>query len=152
MTSHSGTQTILRFHTPGMARTRAARLTATGADLLITPNCNAAIRQLRSTTETKVLWIDSICIDQSPEAVEERNIQVALMGDICKSAARVVVWLGPSNERVERALHQVMDIAIITRSEPVSLANRRLVQGRLLEYIRRLAESELWTTCSGHTC
>lgn len=123
-----------------------------GANLLITPNCNAAIRQLRSATETKVLWIDSICIDQSADAVEERNTQVALMGDIYKSAARVVVWLGSSNERVERALRQVMDIAMVTRSEPASLANRRRIQGKLHEYTRGIAESEWWTTCYGHTC
>ena len=96
---------------------------------------------MRSAAEIRVLWIDSICIDQTPEAVKERNVQVALMGDIYKSAARVVVWLGPSNERVERALRQIIDIAMITRSDPVSLANRRLVQGRLLEHTRKLAES-----------
>lgn len=113
-----------------------------GAILLITPNCNAAIRQLRSATKVEVLWIDSICIDQTPEAVEERNAQVALMGDIYKSAARVVVWLGSSNERVERALRQVMDIAMVTRSAPQSLANRRLIQGRLHDFTRTLSESK----------
>jgi hypothetical protein len=113
-----------------------------GANLLITPNCDAAIRQLRSAAETRVLWIDSICIDQTPEAVEERNVQVALMGEIYKSAARVVVWLGPSNERVERALRQVIDIAMVTRSAPQSLANRRLIQGRLHDFTRSLSESK----------
>lgn len=123
-------------------QTPSCEVDCNGAKLLVTPNCNAAIRQLRSTTEVKVLWIDSICIDQSTEAVEERNMQVALMGDIYKSAARVVVWLGPSNERVQRALHQVLDIAMVTRSEPASLANRRLVQGKVREYTRRIAESK----------
>lgn len=112
-----------------------------GGSLLITPNCNVAIRQLRSATETRDLWIDSICIDQTPEAVDERNVQVALMGDIYKSAARVVVWLGASNERVERALWQVMDIAMVTRSAPQSIANRRLIQQRLHDYTRNLQES-----------
>ncbi|KAJ4992593.1 DNA repair helicase [Stagonosporopsis vannaccii] len=102
----------------------------------------AAILMLdKSVTETRLFWIDSICIDQTPEAVEERNVQVALMGDIYKSAARVVVWLGSSNEHVERALRQVMDIAMVTRSAPQSIANRRLVQQRLHEYTRNLQDS-----------
>jgi hypothetical protein len=52
-----------------------------GANLLITPNCDAAIRQLRSATAIRILRIDSICIDQTPEAIEECNVQVALMGE-----------------------------------------------------------------------
>lgn len=114
-----------------------------GGVLLITRNCDAAIRQLRDAIETKLLWIDSICIDQTPTAVAERNVQVAMMGQIYKSAAKVVVWLGPGNERVERALCQVMDIAMIARSVPQSeaRANRRLVQQRLHDYTRNLSES-----------
>ncbi len=53
-----------------------------GDSLLVTTNCEAALRELRDSTETTKLWIDSICIDQSRDAVEERNIQVALMGEI----------------------------------------------------------------------
>lgn len=115
-----------------------------GGCLLITPNCNAAIRQLRSATEIEVLWIDSICIDQNntPEAIEERNVQVAMMGEIYKSAARVVAWLGPGNEQVERALRQIMDIAMVVRSAQPSLENRRMVQQRLHDYTRTLSESE----------
>jgi hypothetical protein len=65
------------------------------------------------------------------------------MGQIYKSAARVVVWLGPSDERVERALCQVMDIAMIARSVPQSVvrANYRLVQLRLRDYTPNLPES-----------
>ena len=113
-----------------------------GGSLLITPNCEEAIRQLRSAKETQVLWIDSICIDQTPEAVKERNIQVALMGEIYKSAARVVVWLGSGNERVERALQQIMNIAMITRSAPRDLANRKMIQEKLRTYTRNLSDSE----------
>lgn len=65
-----------------------------GCVMLITPNCDAAIRNLRSGIEVQVLWIDSIYIDQSEEVGVERNSQVALMGEIYKSAAKVVIWLG----------------------------------------------------------
>ncbi|KAJ8118188.1 hypothetical protein OPT61_g794 [Boeremia exigua] len=120
-------------------QTPSKEINCGGGSLFITPNCDVAIRQLRSPTEIKILWIDSICIDQTPDAVSERNVQVALMGDIYKSAARVVVWLGPGDERIERALRQVMDIALVTKSAPQSLANRRLIQGRLYEYVRTMS-------------
>lgn len=42
------------------------------------------------------LWIDAICIDQT--CIPERNHQVSFMGDIYRSATRVIVWLGPESE------------------------------------------------------
>ncbi|KAL7954059.1 heterokaryon incompatibility domain-containing protein [Trichoderma compactum] len=42
------------------------------------------------------LWIDGISIDQTPTA--ERSAQVALMRDIYKQVAEVVVWLGEEDE------------------------------------------------------
>ena len=78
---------------------------------LVTPNCESAIRRLRDTTNVVTLWIDSICINQSLDAVEERNIQVALMGEIYKCAKRVVVWLGESNPMKEKAMKSIKYIS-----------------------------------------
>jgi hypothetical protein len=117
--------------------------------MLITPNCDAAMRSLRSATEIQVLWIDSICIDQTREAVVERNGQVALMGEIYKSAAKVVIWLGQSNERVEAAIHQVMELAHIAQTGNVgdrgaiNYANRRATQVALRERVERISSSKL---------
>ena len=82
-----------------------------GYSLLVTANCEAALRELRHPSETTKLWIDSICIDQARDAVKERNTQVALMGEIYKCAKRVVVWLGQSDIRIRVALDLVMQIA-----------------------------------------
>ena len=123
-----------------------------GHAMLITPNCDAAIRSLRSATEIQVLWIDSICIDQSREAVVERNGQVALMGEIYKSAAKVVIWLGQSNERVEAAIHQVMELAHIAQTgnvgdgRAINYANRRATQNALRERVERISSSKLPVT------
>ncbi|KAI1778623.1 heterokaryon incompatibility protein-domain-containing protein [Hypoxylon cercidicola] len=69
--------------------------------LPITANCDAAMRRLRRTSEDRVLWIDSICIDQTPEGVEERNTQVAMMGDIYENASNVLIWLGEGDEKTD---------------------------------------------------
>jgi hypothetical protein len=113
-----------------------------GDSLLVTANCEAALRELRDPAETTKLWIDSICIDQrrDPVAERERNIQVALMGEIYKCAESVVVWLGPSDIRIRRALDLVIEIARSPEEEAV--ANRRHAQRRLREKAEEISHSE----------
>ena len=60
--------------------------------VLVTPNCDAALRHLRLRLRSRVLWIDAICIDQ--QSVREKNEQVPMMGEIYRAATRCVVWLG----------------------------------------------------------
>jgi len=65
-------------------------------ELLITPNCDEALRYLRLSDRSRTLWIDAICIDQgdSEESVLERNNQITLMGEIYRNAERTLCWLG----------------------------------------------------------
>jgi hypothetical protein len=58
----------------------------------ITRNSVTALRYLRHAKSDRVLWMDSICIDQS--SVQDRNHQVNLMCDIYSNADRVLIWLG----------------------------------------------------------
>jgi hypothetical protein len=111
-----------------------------GDSLLVTANCEAALRELRDPSETTKLWIDSICVDQSRKAVKERNTQVALMGEIYKCAKRVVVWLGKSDIRIRLALDLVMEIASLTES--CTMENRRHRQRRLREKAEEISNSE----------
>lgn len=67
-----------------------ARLNA--IDFAITPNVDAALRRLRSTSEPVSLWVDLLCIDQSNN--DEKATQVPLMGDIYRQANHVWIWLG----------------------------------------------------------
>lgn len=60
--------------------------------ILVTPNCAAALRSLRSESESRALWIDAVCIDQ--ENKDEVNDQVAMMTDIYRKAKNVILWLG----------------------------------------------------------
>ena len=65
-----------------------------GREILVTPNCEDALRNLRIAHRPRALWIDAICIDQ--ESMAEKSVQVPLMGDIYRLAKQAVVWLGPS--------------------------------------------------------
>ncbi|KAL7906018.1 heterokaryon incompatibility protein domain-containing protein [Trichoderma velutinum] len=93
------------------AQTPSQPIECDGATLLITQNCMAAMRRLRSMGDL-TLWIDGICIDQTSTA--ERSAQVALMRDIYKQAAEVVVWLGEEDEPSKRAIRCLEDIALMS--------------------------------------
>lgn len=64
-----------------------------GNRLLITPNLRVVLEKLRSTTESRILWVDAVCINQ--EDIPERGKQVALMTQIYREATSVLMWIGP---------------------------------------------------------
>lgn len=67
-----------------------------GQTVLITPNCASALRRLRKSRRVRPFWIDAVCINQSD--TQERNAQVAVMGDIFKNSAWVFAWLGEGTD------------------------------------------------------
>ncbi|KAH6977365.1 heterokaryon incompatibility protein-domain-containing protein [Ilyonectria sp. MPI-CAGE-AT-0026] len=77
-------------------------ITCDSQTLLITPNCESALRHLRHRFTRRVLWIDAICIDQ--QSVEEKNGQVPLMGEIYTTAKSVIIWLGSGQPKDEDLL------------------------------------------------
>ncbi|KAF9876324.1 hypothetical protein CkaCkLH20_06267 [Colletotrichum karsti] len=64
--------------------------------LAITVNCANALRRLRSPNRSRMLWVDSICINQ--ENIEERSQQVGIMQYIYATALRVLIYLGEDPE------------------------------------------------------
>jgi ankyrin repeat protein len=63
-----------------------------GRILRITPNLKAALRRLRLPKESRLLWVDAVCINQ--DDIAERNRQVSMMTDIYRSAQIVIFWIG----------------------------------------------------------
>ena len=68
----------------------------------VTPNLEVALRYLRKPLQSRVLWIDAICIDQ--KNLTEKSHQVSMMRDIYKNASRVLVWLGESDRDIRKAM------------------------------------------------
>jgi len=77
---------------------KSNKINIKGDALAITKNLDAALRGVRSTTRTRVLWVDAICIDQ--EYVLERNHQVNMMKRIFSQASSVIVWLGSAQPEI----------------------------------------------------
>ncbi|KUI68296.1 Heterokaryon incompatibility protein 6, OR allele [Cytospora mali] len=63
-----------------------------GRTLKITANLHEALRQTRLPTERRVLWADSICINQND--ITEKGQQVRLMGRIYRQSQRALITLG----------------------------------------------------------
>lgn len=73
-------------------------VSCSGMTILVTENCEAALRRFRPWTkgDFRLLWIDSICINQEERNTTEKSQQIRLMGEIYAKARRVLVWLVPS--------------------------------------------------------
>ena len=65
-----------------------------GDTLHITQSCESLLYGLRRRFRRRLLWIDSVCIDQSN--VTERSQQVSVMHEVYTSAHRVLIWLSVS--------------------------------------------------------
>jgi hypothetical protein len=76
--------------------------------LNITPNLAKALRSLRYKNNTRVLWIDSVCINQEDD--NERSDQLPLMDQIYMRAENVCVWLGDADETSELAFQHINNV------------------------------------------
>lgn len=85
-----------------------------GGRILVTPNCAAALRSLRSESDSRVLWIDAVCIDQ--ENTEEVNHQVAMMTDIYRKAKNVIMWLGSIEGNVQSFRKVFAGISLLSKA------------------------------------
>ena len=65
--------------------------------LNITRSLGACLRRQRNETDSIMLWIDQICINQ--DRVREKEQQVLLMGLIFGRAWNTVIWLGSHPDR-----------------------------------------------------
>ncbi|KAI4089914.1 MAG: hypothetical protein L6R37_007970 [Teloschistes peruensis] len=68
------------------------------SQLRITQNLAGALLRLRRQEASRLLWIDSICINQ--DDVHEKNHQVRIMTQIYRNASRVLIYLGEKSETI----------------------------------------------------
>lgn len=64
--------------------------------LSVSRTVETLFHHLSSYTESRVLWIDQICINQADDA--EKSSQVPLMRDIYSNATNTIVWLDDVDE------------------------------------------------------
>ena len=74
-----------------------------GGNFEVSENLWAALWFLRDANEKRVLWADTICIDQTN--IAEKNHQAQLMRDIYKIARRTLIWLGAGTAEMRQGFN-----------------------------------------------
>jgi hypothetical protein len=64
----------------------------------VTGNLIEALSRLRHASETRILWVDALCINQDDKDAEKAT-QVPLMARIYSCASQVLIWLGDALSR-----------------------------------------------------
>jgi hypothetical protein len=75
--------------------TKSKAIFLDGKPFPVTKNCEAALRRVRREGSRRVVWIDSICIDQDDS--QERTNQVQLMAQIYTRADAVLIYVGEAD-------------------------------------------------------
>lgn len=65
-----------------------------GSPIRVTTNLYDAIMALRHPDQSRIIWVDALCINQKDDA--EKSWQVGLMRDIYQQSSQVLAWLGPA--------------------------------------------------------
>jgi hypothetical protein len=85
---------------------KSHQLYCDGVRIAVTCNLYSALVRFRDTTQSRLLFIDALCIDQSgsPSAHTEKETQIQLMREIYPAASYVVVDLGDEADNCDAAI------------------------------------------------
>ncbi|RMZ18085.1 hypothetical protein D0860_00089 [Hortaea werneckii] len=64
-----------------------------------------AIRRMRLRDQSRVLWIDAVCVNQAD--TNEKNHQVGIMAEIYSNTLQGLIWLGEADDSTEKALESI---------------------------------------------
>lgn len=116
-----------------------------GRSISMPVNLESALRNLRYDDKPRKMWIDALSINQADNV--EKGHQVALMRQIYRGAAEVIVWLGASNDgelafEVFRELvadpNQHLDLALAPHLD------ERLMDRSHIQALLEIGDNELW--------
>ena len=86
-------------------REPAQIITLNGATVSITPNLSSALRGLPHETDTLILWIDALCINQND--IQEKSSVARHTWRIYENAQSVLVWLGKEADDNDLAMEMI---------------------------------------------
>ncbi|KAF2245508.1 HET-domain-containing protein [Trematosphaeria pertusa] len=91
------------------------------ATFLARPNLHAALIHLRDPFQSRILWVDAVCINQNDK--EEKLVQIGLMTRIYQKCRQVIIWLGMGDHWTPDAFALVPKLVRASRilGRPVSI-------------------------------
>lgn len=87
--------------------------------MAVTPNLEAALRQIRHPRKALELWVDALCINQDEES-EEKGFQIQQMAQIYSQAEQVIVWLGEASNDSSTAMRFIKDICDLSKLDHIA--------------------------------
>jgi hypothetical protein len=111
-----------------------------GKKMDVTQNLYEALLSIRLPRETRTVWADQICIDQSN--TEEKNSQVPLMTFIYSRASDVLIWLGYHKPPRWVEKSEELDWA-----GEWAVAHASLYPHAAVYWLYLLSEEEYWKRC-----
>ncbi|KAL2076192.1 hypothetical protein VTL71DRAFT_1135 [Oculimacula yallundae] len=81
-----------------------------GQPLAITASLHCALRYIRDDKRVVRIWADGICINQMN--IEDRNVQVAMMGSIYSGATHTIIFLGEPTPELELTMQMLQSAGI----------------------------------------
>jgi hypothetical protein len=102
------------------------RIRLNGCPFPVTENLKAALAAFRDTTETRLLWVDAVCINQ--RNIVERSNEVLRILSVYQNAAHVRIWLGDASDNSGLAFDHLENLA-------KDWAKYRTFQDRLVDSI-----------------
>ncbi|KAF7933346.1 hypothetical protein EAE99_003231 [Botrytis elliptica] len=119
------------------------------SSLSVTANLYTALLHLRDCNFERIIWVDSICINQEDNT--EKGHQIQLMAKIYGQANRVIVYLGDAADDSNQALESIRVAAEGESSEGGSSEGESLDRGinemnqrEVLELLKRPWFERIW--------
>ncbi|KAK6609501.1 het domain protein [Botrytis cinerea] len=106
--------------------------------LSVTANLYAALLHLRDRNFERIIWVDSICINQEDNT--EKSHQIQLMAKIFGLANRVIVYLGEAADDSDQALESIRVAAEEAESEGINETSQR----GILKLLKRPWFQRIW--------
>ena len=119
---------------------RKKSVTVDGKKMDVTENLYEALLSIRLPRETRTVWVDQICIDQSN--TDEKNSQVPLMTFIYSRASNVLIWLG-----YHKPPRWVEKSEELDWTGAWAIAHASLYPQAAIYWLYLLTEEEYWKRC-----
>lgn len=92
--------------------TQKTSISLNGRTVQVTANLACALRHLRRPRDSRLLWIDALCINQADGL--EVNSYVQRMWAIYQNSRNVVVFLGESSQASDQALQLLFELSCLS--------------------------------------
>ncbi|KAM0168684.1 hypothetical protein ACHAPF_010749 [Botrytis cinerea] len=110
--------------------------------LPVTANLHTALLHLRDRNFERIIWVDSICINQEDNT--EKSHQIQLMAKIFGLANRIIVYLGEAADDSDQALESIRVAAEDESTEDESDGINETSQRRILKLLKRPWFQRIW--------